>query len=288
MCCASFSISGRALNVRKPGMRWMMPALASMLGAQLLFGQAARAPGEQRDAKELWEQAITAKGGRERLQGVRNVVISFIHKYRKWFLPRRETGERLYVFPGQIWGYSDQRPAIFGVRISVYDIGRELWYTVPADHTGPRVMETPEEWKRTVRTEQARFLMETSWLKPVPVRAREGKLRGKPVDVLELKADSDTFTYYLDPKTKLALMLAHRYASDRMPGKDSGDDYYFYDYRPVDGIMMPQSEGYVLRVRGRGEYRSDLRFQFNVDYDPEIFDRAPRIEDGPQGWKRKK
>lgn len=252
-----------------------------------LFGQTAEGLAAQRDAKELWELAIAAKGGRERLLAVRNMVISSVHRYHKWFLPRREIGEALYVFPWKSWGYMDQRPEVFGVRIWVRDVDRGLWYSAPADFAGPHLIETTAEWKREFRIDQARFLMETSWFKPVPVRASSGKLRGKPVDILEVRAETDTFTYYLDRKTRLPLMLAHRYKSDRSPGVESGDDYYFYRYIPVDGIMMPRTEGYVLRVLGRGEYRSDRRFQFNVDYDPEIFNRPPRIEDGPQGWKRK-
>ena len=37
----------------------------------------------QREAKQLWEQAIAAKGGRERLYGVRNMVVSQRATFRK-------------------------------------------------------------------------------------------------------------------------------------------------------------------------------------------------------------
>lgn len=85
----------------------------------------------RQEAERLWELAIAAKGGRERLQAVSNLQISIREKV--WYGLRRVPyiQEDLYVFPGKYWEWNDQRKSIFGLSIRMYNHDRDinLWYT---------------------------------------------------------------------------------------------------------------------------------------------------------------
>src|SRR2546421_11960444 len=61
------------------------------------------------DAVALWEKAIEAKGGRNRLSAVRNLLVAFKDK----------TEVALYVFPDKAWDWSDNRPTPLGVWVGM-------------------------------------------------------------------------------------------------------------------------------------------------------------------------
>ena len=50
------------------------------------------------------------------------------------------------------------------------------------------------------------------------------------------------------------------------------------DYQPVGGIMMPS------RMSSPDAGAFDLEIRLDVEYDSEIFERRPALEDGPDGW----
>src|ERR1044071_4698879 len=85
----------------------------------------------RQEAERLWELAIAAKGGRDRLYGVKNLQLSIREKVR--YLIRRLSfiEEDLYVFPGKSWEWNDQRPAIFGFSLRIYNEDQDInfWYT---------------------------------------------------------------------------------------------------------------------------------------------------------------
>src|SRR5213594_1865308 len=97
-----------------------------------IFTQVASRQGE---AERIWEQAIVAKGGRERLYAVRNMVIMSSGSYKalrfkispdrkvesKSLKPSGLYREGLFVFPSKYWAWDDYRPAVFGLWIHVYD-----------------------------------------------------------------------------------------------------------------------------------------------------------------------
>jgi len=56
-------------------------------------------------AKELWEMAIAAKGGREKLHQVGNLV----------FAGEGGTLVHFWVFPDKYFSWVDTRPSVFGL-----------------------------------------------------------------------------------------------------------------------------------------------------------------------------
>ncbi len=240
-------------------------------------------------AREVWETAIAAKGGRERLHAIRNMVVSSIHRYRRHFLPRRVITESLYVLPHKSWGYDDQRPEVFGITIWWADLDRMLECIEPSDKHAPTQIQSRQGKESAYDLVQAEYLMETNWFRPKPLRSYPTKMGRRKVIVVETVSGPGRFAYTLDPRTHLPLKMAWRYENWRDGGRLYGADYNFYDYAPVAGIQMPHRIGYTHRAGEyvRGEYRTHEKYQFNVKYDPTIFERVPRIEDGPQGWKPK-
>ena len=75
---------------------------------------------ETREAERIWEQAIEAKGGRERLYAVRNAVVSSKGIYRtSRGKDNKIRQEEFYVFPDMFWAWSDYRPDVFGLRVEM-------------------------------------------------------------------------------------------------------------------------------------------------------------------------
>src|SRR5882672_1998538 len=176
--------------------RLAMLALVCLLGGLsfLSYPRATRAglsnERERELATKLWEEAIAAKGGRERLSAVNNLQISIREKvlYKSGRVPYIE--EDLYVFPNKFWEWNDQRETIFGFSLRMYDQDRNihLWYSdrgkggsvgIPKDYVGGR------SGLITLYDAQLRYLMETKWVKPQPIRVEEGSVDGRSVDIVQ-------------------------------------------------------------------------------------------------------
>lgn len=242
----------------------------------------------RREAERLWELAIAAKGGRERLYSVKNLQVSIREKVR--YLIRRLPFivEGLYVFPGKSWEWDDQRPAIFGFSVIVYNHDQDMkfWYL---DHgkggsSGKASLSDSiygDGAMTSLRYIQLRYFMETKWVKPIPISVEKGKAGRKSVDVVQTIVSGPTrggkneerIAFALDQKTHLPLQIIFYTVSF---GQEYSGAVPLSDYVDVDGIQMP-SKVYGLKTN----------CQINVDYDEQIFMREPNIEAGIQQWMKK-
>ena len=241
----------------------------------------------RQEAERLWELAIAAKGGRERLQAVNNLQISIREKV--WFGLRRVSyiGEALYVFPGRYWEWNDQRKTVFGFSMRMYNRDRdiELWYT---DHGKGGHVARPIDLVHgkagliPLYDVQLRYFMETKWVKPIPISVEQAKLDGKSVDIVQTivkgyptkdGTDEQRVGFALDRKTHLPLKVIY-YAV--LSGKEHSGGIALSDYVDVGGIQLP-SKIYGLRSS----------YQINVDYDEQIFTRDPNPEAGIKQWVKK-
>src|ERR1044071_2795089 len=153
-----------------------------LLSAIETFGAAVKPvrPEDNRaEAQRLWELAIAAKGGRERLYAIQNLQYS-VRQKDWWGLQRVSTSiEALYVFPQKSWVWSDQRPTIFGLVIWLqnYEDGIHLGY---ADHGKGGSVDPIFEGGRGGLSDffdtQLNYFMETRWVKPIPVSVASGRV----------------------------------------------------------------------------------------------------------------
>lgn len=265
----------------------MVATLLSILLSALGTSHAGPSAEARQEAKELWEQAVKAKGGRERLYRVRNFVAS--SKTRYGWNPLSDVGsgmyeESLYVLPDKWWNFFDYRPGKLGYGINVLDIEREIrWHAGP----GRPVPNSPRpdierdvfnDFKYRFRRAQFIYLLETDWVKPTLIRTRTELVGFKKVDVVETSIDSVRVDFYLERRNHLPIKIVTDSPGRRGSGRM---DYTFRlaDYVDVDGIRMPQSVSL-------GNVENKTTYQFNVDYDESVFERPPPPDIGPEAWRK--
>ena len=227
-----------------------------------------------------------AKGGRERLYAVRNMVIISSGSYKalrfkispdrkvesKSLKPSGLYREELFVFPSKYWAWDDYRPAVFGLWIHVYDYSRRTKYVI-TDGEPHHPAETIEvkEMDRPLYFVQLMYLLESKWLKPKPVRVRAER----SIDMLETELEGMRYDFAIDRNTKLVISFS---SYSEYGGKTYQNVVKLSDYKTVDGIMMPLT---VEMDDGHKEY-SDIKI--NVEYNENIFSSPPSIEAGPHAW----
>ena len=139
---------------------------------------------QQKESARLWEQAIAAKGGRDRLYEVHNLVISSRGKYRSRLSKNNQVRrEELFVFPNKYWFWDDYRPDVFGLRVSMYNYDTNMKYVISdsePDHQPEAI--TNGQRNKALRNEQLSSLLETRWLKPTIVKSSVGRTGLRLVD----------------------------------------------------------------------------------------------------------
>lgn len=226
-----------------------------------------RQAGTQEEARQLWEQAMTAKGGRARLCAVRNMVVT--HRGNK--------DVALYVFPNKIWQWTDDRETPIGLAVMMVNMDANLGYVTRSDDPQSPI-KMDERWRRSMTYfllyAQLYYLLETQWVKPVPVGVTSGRAGRRTVDVVQTLIDGTRVDFYLDRASHLPLKVA-------FPAADERGTYYvtFSAYADVAGIQMPQ------RVSFMGSGNLPTTYQLNVAYDEGIFARPPTIAAGAEAWR---
>ncbi len=237
-------------------------------------------PVREQRARELWELAIAAKGGRERLYAVRNLLISIGKKHRT---------VKFAVFPDKFWQWADSRPSPLGLNITMYNIEKQLGYWDLGDGKPP----TPRQnWKvphGNLLWQQIMYLMETQWVKPVPYDFGEETLHGRIYDVVFTRVEGDKISYLLDKITHLPAAFRYHTLVDKKDrqGKtiatvEVDDPIEFREYTEVNGIQMPSQVSWSETLPFM-----PLTYQINVEYDEQLFEQPPSVAAGPDAWRKK-
>ena len=228
-------------------------------------------------AKELWELAIAAKGGREKLRDATSLLVTYGKTHT------------LGVFPSWFWEWEDSRPSPLGLSVQVYNLASNRGY-----YLGGRMKKgAPRTGTQYARERlfqlQLMFLMETNWVNPIPYDYAEEVFDGETVDVVYAQVEQWKVSYLLDKRTHLPLAFRHHVKVDRMKlptghviqEHEAARPIAFAQYVNVDGIQVPSKVCYDSKTPWIGHL-----FLFNVDYDPRVFERPPSREDGPDAWRR--
>lgn len=248
-------------------------------------------------AQGLWEKVIEAKGGREKLYSVQNLIVSSKSQSQK---DSKEFSNShlvdLFVLPSQWWSWIDQRPG-FTLAIRQYDFKRELGYEIE-ENASLDVLFKPLKSLDTSqgRSEQAKvaehysfekkkfyenqliYLMETKWFKPKIEGFRTERIGFKEINIIEVSCGLEKIEYYIDTRTNLPNQIKMRTWIEST--KDYYEDaFYLEDYIEIEGVKFPQ----VIR-RGR-KTRTKTTYQVNVKYNESLFENQPRIDMGPDAWK---
>lgn len=232
------------------------------------------------DPAEIWEQAVKAKGGRDRLHRVQSLAVymkpaavNFRGPVTNW----------LCVFPDRYFEFDGQGSGAYpfvgpGGMAGVADSPRALVVDASADRVAmdasgtPRASWhlTPLERERTVLN-QIVFLLDSAWLKPQPLELRR--------NVLIVQAAGGTYKLFLDRAN-----LPERVLSLPVPGRKPKVqyDYRLQRYQDFQGVQLPAR---VTSVSGVRESVWDVDYEVNAKYNPKLFERVPNLADGPEPWR---
>ena len=146
----------------------------------------------------------------------------------------------------------------------------------------------PTTWAERLIQDSVIYLMETRWVRPVPIRTRIERTGFKQVDVIETKVGNLRVDFYLDRKTRLPIkLITDDYNGISEFTQRMGLTVWLDDYATIDGIKMP---GRVARepkvpthmLRRDTEY---ARYKFNVAYEETIFDHPVSKKVKSSDWQ---
>lgn len=243
----------------------------------------------RQEAQRIWEQAVAAKGGRERLYAVQNLVISTVGNYTTGSGKTNTVRtEAFFVFPNKIWRWMDYRPDVLGLTVEMYNFDSGVNYIITSDNTPPTPQAIrPSETSKSHTRGLLSYLLETKWLKPELVSARTGRIGRCTVDVVRttLRDEVEGFAsenryidFAFDRETHLPIRVSYYHKRGDQEVLDVAEN--LSDYTEVNGIKVPQ----------KGEVDGSLEkinIQINVPYNEDLFATPPSIASGPGAWRPK-
>lgn len=271
----------------------------------------------KKEAEELWELAIKAKGGRERLESVNNMVISgeypvyyLVFRVQRNHQPKHLT---FYNFPDKYWEWDDMRPSIFGLTVRMTNYENNTIYLFGSDSKEPCHPDEPDDnnpqffqdncvhqiktreknirgVKQNLWMPQIINFMETKWVKPVPNKLTKGILDGKWIKIIKSNnikkrknsvdvIQTDVNGWRVDFALNSETHLPVRIGFYGEWGGKPNDLNEFYNI-----VDIPK---YVAINDIQVPYFKGNDVQLNVDYDKSIFSIPTKVEDGPEAWKPK-
>jgi hypothetical protein len=235
----------------------------------LAAGMAAHAA-DSADPWAVWEQAVQAKGGRERLQRVRTLAI---YMKPSDVVLAGPPANWLCVFPNRYFEWEGGK----GMERSIIVDGAAGRTAMDANGM-PRAVRsmTPLERER-LTLNQLLYLLETAWLQPEPVEVRPAHLH--KYNVLTVRAGGRAFDLFLNSSN-----LPERIFSRRGEDSKTKYDYHMEHYREFQGISLPTR---VTGTEGNREWIWDVDYEIDAKYNPKLFERPADLADGPEPWRRR-
>jgi hypothetical protein len=282
----------------KPTTLTMVVCLAAALAAPPCAAAQAPAPkddAERERAAALWDEAIRAKGGRERLHSIQSLLITSTIDARAPRGSNVKDAVRLYAMPGKVWVYTYTPEFDVKLDATVINAWRKLCLLTLAPAHGVRGLSPclAETWSQYLIQDPFIYLMETNWVRPTPVRVRaEGKGK-RQVEVVETEVGKLRADFYLDGKTRLPFKIVTEWLGGigRATGSLGPMEVLLEDYADVEGVLMPRrvTRRHVGQESPVGErpYGAEerARYRFNVPHDPAIFDGPIPKNVKPDAWK---
>ena len=258
-----------------------------VLGSSIVKGQVssetAKANKDRIQARQLWDQLVKVRGGREKLHAMTNMLLIKGNK------PEQQQQIEFYVYPNRYWEWSKGKIVheYNDVLMANLDRGVYLFDPQPINAQKLQTVKGGANYRETWLIEVCSFVLETKWLQPIPVRVSRQVVGKEKLDVIEtyfpdLEEYRNTrLDFYIDPESLVVRGV------EQFDDKGNSWSYYSFDgHTEISGIVVPSQFRIFRRVADvkKGAY-TPLTFQFNVDYDKELFDRPPSVKAGPDAWK---
>jgi len=233
-------------------------------------------------ANQIWEQAIIAIGGRDRILSIKNILT-------------RDTNRPLValdVLPDKYWDWSKNSQPL-GTVVSTHNFATNIGYIVKSDEYWPSYPLTGVS-KELYLAGMLNRLLETKWIKPTLLGAETTVINKKPYDIVCLE-----ITFPKNQKDNELVRVRHEYVFDKVTHllfrdiryftqKEGGGNYFeeYSNYKEVKGVKMATS--YFGRYSNGGVApKVESIIDLDVEYRKDLFDKQPSIKDGKDGWKPK-
>lgn len=242
------------------------------------------AEGGSAEARQAWESAVEAKGGRAQLNNVRSVLLTETTTWGYRSLrPKKYKYTTLLVPPFRMWSWVDERPnPKFGLKVRTVNtetgFAQITYHDDKTNETPNPVGEPNVSDKRRIRQLQLLTFLETAWVRPRILRSWKAHDWFIPIIVVETEVEGEVYEWYFD-----SLSFLPRRVIAKVPVPPYGvseEEFRLEDYRLVDGLQLPH------RIT-HGRFREQIEYKLNVDYDETIFHRAPSPAAGRDAWMRK-
>jgi hypothetical protein len=218
----------------------------------------------------------------------------------------------LHALPGKAWLHEYTPEFFVSLDATVINIERNLCMKTLSPARGdvpPLSLCLPTTYAERLIQNPIIYLMETNWVRPVPIRTYEGRRGLKRVDVVETAVGKLRVDFYLDRKTRLPVkLITDEYRGTKEETQAMGLTVYFDNYVTIDGIQMPTrvvreprhvpSKDFSVpssvlshEPRFPEKVRSDielLKYKFNVEYETAIFDGPASRKVKATDWKPRK
>lgn len=234
------------------------------------------ADGSPCNASEKWEQAIAAKGGRDKLESIRTFFWSGEMTVWQGLARRKHLDQMLYVFPDFAWSYQENTHP--GLGRSVSHIRYDRGYSLNVDHLRRDSYRYPLPDKGYMGSIPA-LLMETHWMKP--------KLGDCNVDdtaqaiVVEAEFSGWQYDFHFPRGESLPAKVVQHPS-----GQIANTEWTLGHYRKLGGIMLPimlrqrDSIGIVLNL--------NMKYEINPEVPSSLIDSDPTQTMAPEGWRKVK
>jgi hypothetical protein len=241
----------------------------------------------QQEARRIWEQAVAAKGGRERLYAVQNLVISTVGNYTTGSGKTNTVRtDAFFVFPNKVWTWVDFRPDVLGLTVEMLNFDSNIHYLITSDNSPPVRQTIPYTETSASQTHGLlAYLLETRWVKPELVSARTERIVRRTVDVVRTTVrdeiegfapENKYIDFAFDRETHLPICVRYYHRRGDEEVLDVAEN--LSDYTEVNGIKVPQKS----EVDGKVD---KISIQLNVPYNEDIFTKPPSVAAGPEAWK---
>lgn len=243
---------------------------------------------ETSEAKRIWEQMVERIGGRKNLHSIANLLLVDGDNPTNVQI-------KLYVFPNRLWQW-DKGKIVYEynhVSMTNLDLGVYLADPKPENYAKLQPVNGGSNYRESWLIDASVFLLETKWAQPTPVSVRREIVGKERLDVVRTQFFSFKeyngwgLDFYVDPES-----LEVRRVAELNGNLKPYRIVYFDGFTTVDGITVPKrftAYGPSAKIDSpkKSSY-APLEFTFNVEYDEDLFTRAPSVAAGIDAWKRKR
>ena len=252
-------------------------------------GSAGGTADDRQNAVTVWASAIAAKGGHDRLRAIRSFAILEKTAFKRAALPEMSTGrvdQIVCELPDGWWEFVDYRPGQMGYSVRVVNARTGMGWASHGAEARPFLQ--PDTYTPyRMRQIQYVYFLETSAVRPTPLRATRVHLGSRLVDYVETEVDGDSVDFYLDPSTHLPVRIETVRKTTIKPPRPglkppppSKIVYELDGYHEVGGVQVP---GRVTL----GPDDSEVTVEINPKYDPSIFTTPPPVDARIDSWRRR-